>query len=106
MPRNNLITFRKGTSDQWVTNPILASGEPGWDSTNNILKIGNGQDNWLSLPIVNTSGLFSVYYDMVYVNNIPVSVSGHNHTISDVVSLSGILENKLDNDDMIEGGFF
>jgi hypothetical protein len=40
------------------------------------------------------------------VNEIPVSVSGHFHEIADVNSLSGVLENKLDNDDPIEGGFF
>lgn len=107
MPLNNLITFRKGTTEQWNTSAaILASGEPGFDTTNNILKIGNGQDNWISLPVVNSSGVFTAYFNMVYVSGVPVSVDGHNHSINDVVSLSGILDNKLDNDDVIVGGFF
>lgn len=107
MPIKNLITLRKGTASQWNnSNTPLSSGEPGYDTTNNILKIGNGQDNWISLPVVNTSGVFTAYFNMVYVSGVPVSVDGHNHSINDVVSLSGILDNKLDNDDVIVGGFF
>lgn len=49
------------------------------------------------------SGLFS---NMVYINSVPVSISGHNHQIQDVTLLENTLENKLDNDDIIEGGFF
>lgn len=50
MPVNNLIQFRKGTYSEWNSaNPVLASGEPGFDITNNILKIGNGSTNWNTL---------------------------------------------------------
>jgi len=50
MPRENLIKLRNGTVTAWnEANPILASGEPGYDSTNNILKIGDGSTNWNSL---------------------------------------------------------
>lgn len=58
MPLNNLITFRKGSGSEWTTgNPILASGEPGYDLTNNILKIGDGVSNWNNLPIL-FSGIY------------------------------------------------
>lgn len=50
MPRITNITFRKGTSIEWSTiNPILDSGEPGYDSTNQKLKIGDGTTPWNSL---------------------------------------------------------
>ncbi len=50
MPVNTSITFRKGSATQWSdTNPVLASGEPGYDLTNNILKIGDGTSAWNSL---------------------------------------------------------
>ena len=50
MPVNTAITIRKGTGSQWSsTNPVLASGEPGYDLSNNILKIGDGVSNWNSL---------------------------------------------------------
>lgn len=50
MPVNTTIIVRKGTVSEWVaTNPVLASGEPGYDTTNNILKIGDGLTAWNSL---------------------------------------------------------
>lgn len=50
MAVNDLITFRKGTASEWtLANPVLASGEPGYDLTNSILKIGDGVSNWASL---------------------------------------------------------
>lgn len=53
MPRNNNILIRRGTSTDWVTtNPVLASGEPGFDTTNGILKIGNNSVAWTGLPVV------------------------------------------------------
>lgn len=55
MPVNNLIQFRKGTSSQWSqSNPILGNGEPGLDTTNNILKIGDGVSNWNQLGSINS----------------------------------------------------
>lgn len=64
MPIKNLITLRNGTASQWSTsNPVLASGEPGWDSTNGIFKIGNGTTAWNNLSAVNyrtNKGSFSL----------------------------------------------
>lgn len=51
MPRQSLIEFRQGPTSEWLSiNPILSSGEPGFDISNNILKIGNGTDRWNVLP--------------------------------------------------------
>jgi len=44
MPVNNVIKLRRGTD--WSSNPVLAQGEPGFDTTNNILKIGDGTTAW------------------------------------------------------------
>ena len=58
------IQFKAATENQWNTNnPVLASGEPGWDSTNGIFKIGNGISSWIDLPSVNykvNKGSFSL----------------------------------------------
>jgi hypothetical protein len=44
------IQFRRGTASEWVAaNPVLGSGEPGYDTTNKIFKIGDGTANWGSL---------------------------------------------------------
>jgi hypothetical protein len=57
MAINNLITFRKGIATEWSSqNPTLASGEPGYDGTINVLKIGNGATAWNDLdPIALSS---------------------------------------------------
>jgi len=45
------IQFRRGNSSEWVeSNPILSSGELGFELDTNQFKIGNGISNWLSLP--------------------------------------------------------
>ena len=64
MARNHQIQVRKGTATQWsTTNPILVSGEPGFDTTNNLLKIGDGTSTWSSLSSnvgVGDAGLLSI----------------------------------------------
>ena len=50
MPRITNITVRKGTATQWSTqNPVLDSGELGYDTTNGIFKIGDGSTAWSGL---------------------------------------------------------
>lgn len=59
MPVNDYILLRKGSSTQWnSTDPILASGEPGYDLTNNILKIGDGVNVWSSLSQITSSDIY------------------------------------------------
>ena len=55
MAVNNLIKLRRGTASDWSSNPTLAQGEPGFDTTNNILKIGDGTTAWNSLVAVNNT---------------------------------------------------
>ena len=64
MPINDLIQLRKGTGASWTSaDPVLASGEPGFDVTNNLLKIGDGTTTWSNLNSVVTSDI------QVYVKN-------------------------------------
>ena len=47
------IQVRRDTASNWGSvNPILAVGEPGYDSTNGIFKVGDGSTAWNSLPTV------------------------------------------------------
>lgn len=58
MAVNDLITFRKGTASAWTSaNPVLASGEPGYDLTNSILKIGDGVSNWVALSGIGSTSV-------------------------------------------------
>jgi hypothetical protein len=50
MPVQTRIQLRRDTITNWnTTNPTLAAGEIGYDSTNNQLKIGNGSTTWTAL---------------------------------------------------------
>ncbi len=88
MPVNNLIQLRKGDFSTWSTqNPVLASGEPGYDLTNNILKIGDGINQWSDLLsnstadiytyVKNTTGSSLIKGQAVYING----ANGANPTV-------------------------
>lgn len=50
MPRSILIEFRRDTAAHWTaTNPVLAAGEPGWETDTGNLKIGDGSTAWAGL---------------------------------------------------------
>lgn len=113
MPSNDTITLRKGTSSQWSSaNPILASGEPGFDLTNNILKIGNGITPWdgllsivsqeITTSIIAGSGInlnYNSVNDILTISTTGVSYSSHTHTSSQITdfnsSVSGLLPSNL-----------
>ena len=47
------IKLRRDTAANWASeDPVLASGEPGYDITNNILKIGDGSSTWTGLASI------------------------------------------------------
>lgn len=51
------IQLRRDTSTNWKTNnPILASGEPAFETDTGVFKIGDGVTAYNSLPQVNTDG--------------------------------------------------
>ena len=50
MPRGDLIQYRRGTSAQWASvNPVLASGEVGFATDTNEIRVGDGVSPWTSL---------------------------------------------------------
>lgn len=49
---NVKFRLRRATASEWLTR-VLLDGEPGFDTTNNILKIGNGGKTWSQLQRVN-----------------------------------------------------
>lgn len=51
---NVKFKIRRDTQDGWASkNPVLALGEPGYETTNSILKIGDGTTTWNDLIPVN-----------------------------------------------------
>lgn len=93
MPAQTVIQIRRDTAANWTsTNPTLASGEIGFDTTNNQIKIGNGSTLWNALDYASggasvqisetapadpdagnvwfnsTDGRAYIYYDSVWVD--------------------------------------
>jgi hypothetical protein len=55
------IQIRRGTAAQWTsTNPVLASGEQGFETDTNKMKIGNGSTAWNSLSYAITGAVGTV----------------------------------------------
>ena len=51
------IQLRRDTAANWTSaNPVLASGQPGYDTTNKVLKIGDGATAWASLAQIGGTG--------------------------------------------------
>jgi hypothetical protein len=92
MPVNNLIKFRQGTSSSWSTsNPILGSGEPGFDTTNNILKIGNGTSTWSTLSNHAHTSVDITDFNSAVSGLLPtISSSGDNRVLTSTGSINGI----------------
>lgn len=54
--------FRKGTTSEWDSkNPVLAAGEPGFDTETKTLKMGDGLTPWANLPSVGGNELQTHY---------------------------------------------
>lgn len=61
MARSVLIEFRRGTAAAWTAaNPVLAAGEPGWESDTDKLKIGDGVTAWNALSYFSTGGVGTI----------------------------------------------
>ena len=69
--------LRRGKASAWErNNPVLQSGEPGFVTDQNRLKIGDGVTAWIDLPYVNdgvgTGGVFNAetHYDFPSVGTV------------------------------------
>ena len=86
MPRISLIQIRKGTTAEWNSaNPVLGSGEPGYDLDLNHLKVGDGSANWNSIqpigsalhPNINASDSSDNNLANHFVRNLLLDENGH-----------------------------
>ena len=56
-PSNVKFQLRRDLAANWTTsNPLLQSGEPGFETNTNKLKIGDGTKRWVDLPYLTGSG--------------------------------------------------
>jgi hypothetical protein len=82
------ILFRRDTSTNWESNnPVLGSGEPGYETDTNKLKVGDGSTAWSSLPILNSAGITGPTGDVDW-GNINSSLIADNDSTYDIGSLA------------------
>lgn len=75
MPRDDLLQFRRGPSAQWsAANPVLLSGEVGYDTDLDQIRVGDGSLAWTDLPPLGLSilGLLNTFVRFVDQNGAPL----------------------------------
>jgi parallel beta-helix repeat protein len=59
----DLIKFRRGAAEEWSTaNPMLAAGEPGFETDTGLHKIGTGAATWDDLPYIFDEPALEAWY--------------------------------------------
>ena len=72
---NFKIQVRRDTAANWQSiNPVLGMGEPGWDTTNLNLKIGDGTTAWNSLAVASYAEIAA--FDVTPSSPMPVNAYG------------------------------
>jgi len=103
------IQMRRGTAAQWASvNPVLAAGEWGLDTTNKLVKIGDGASTWSQLTVADpkahaathaSAGGDPVTLAQSQITNLTTDLAGkaasvHSHAQSDVTGLVSDLAGK------------
>lgn len=84
MPVQTKIQIRRDTAANWTsTNPTLASGEIGFETDTNKLKIGTGSTAWTSLAYASGA---DVDWDDITGKPTTFEPSAHTHAMSDLTS--------------------
>jgi len=79
----NSASLRSGTTDQWdETDPVLAEGEPGLDTTTETFKVGDGTSHWSALSGYRLQNLPTGTYDD------PFTMNGNYVWVSDAGDLT------------------
>lgn len=83
------ILFRRGSSTEWAAaNPVLDSGEPGYDQTTGQFKIGDGATQWTELKPLGGS-VVSAYFNVEWPAR-PVADAGVTVMWIDTSGLGGV----------------
>jgi hypothetical protein len=92
---NAVIRLRRDTAANWTSvNPVLALGEPGFETDTNKIKFGNGLSAWNSLSYSGGGGGGSVAWADVTGKPSTFPPSAHTHIIADVTGLQAALDGK------------
>ena len=85
MPVETLIKIRRGSDTSWTTaNPTLALGEPGFNTTSNRIRVGDGTLAWSALDYIGSDKADT---------SVVTEIDGN---VDDLITLSGVAENATD----------
>ena len=61
------IVLRQDVAANWTNNnPVLLSGELGFETDTKRIKLGNGSDRWNTLPYYLRAGFYGHFYDTTF----------------------------------------
>lgn len=87
------IQLRRDSASNWESaNPVLALGEPGYDTTNEKLKIGDGVTAWNSLP-------YAASTDWNDLTNTPTTLGGYSITDAATSAQGALADSAIQPDD-------
>lgn len=87
------IQLRRDSASNWASaNPVLALGEPGYDTTNEKLKIGDGVTAWNSLP-------YAASTDWNDLTNTPTTLGGYSITDAATSAQGALADSAIQPDD-------
>jgi hypothetical protein len=96
MPRITNIKIRRGTEQEWLfTNPILSLGELGYETTNNILKVGDGVKTWSELGVQSLYSPIRLDSDGNFLNNTSIRSPEIDFTTSGQTEIFSVPENSM-----------
>ena len=92
-----VIQLKNGEANDW-NNVILQQGEPGYDTENKVLKIGDGKNPWKELPPIGKDTKYGLSYDANN-HNIKLVVNGTQESID----VSELFDNIITNVELVNG---
>ena len=96
MPRKANIRIRRGSEQDWISiNPILDIGELGYDTTNNVLKVGDGLKIWTELGVQSLYSPIRLDSDGDFINNTSIRSNEIDFTTSGITDIFTVPEGCL-----------
>jgi hypothetical protein len=96
MPRITNIKIRRGTEQEWISiDPILSLGELGYETTNNVLKVGDGVKTWTELGVQSLYSPIRLDSDGNFLNNTSIRSPEIDFTISGSTEIFSVPENSM-----------
>lgn len=82
-----VIKLRRDTAAAWTAaNPVLADGEPGYETDTNRIKVGDGVNAWALLPYAASGSTLASLNDVSASGKVDGSVLTYNQTVDKFVA--------------------